>query len=170
MVLSQNQLAILKAICQFQDIVKYHGVMPSKHAIAYRDDDVAALVDQGVVEWAQFTYGCGKDVKGLRLTSLGRRQLEQAAEPASEQAACGELAYEHLLILQDIYHFSHMPRYRRMMPEKKASHYIPCDFDDLLNRGYILKMKLKIEGERTLKGYVISDKGRRVLSQAGMCD
>ena len=167
---SQNQLVILKAICQFQDVARYHGVMPSKHAIAYPDDDVAALVDQGLVEWAHFTYGCGKEIKGLRLTSLGQRLLEKGVEPSPDQAKCEELAYEYLLILQDVYHFSHMPRYRRMLPEKKASYYIPSDLEDLLNRGYILKMKLKTQGERTLKGYVISDKGRRVLSQAGMCD
>ncbi|MBI4805340.1 MAG: hypothetical protein HY795_08905 [Desulfovibrio sp.] len=161
-------MAILSAVGQFSEVAKYHGTMPRKLALAYSDEDVSHLVGEALLEWAKFTYGCGKEVKGLRLTPEGQRQLEKACRNEASRPVCSELAYEHLLILQDIFHFSRMPRYRRMMPAKKAAQYISSDFDDLLNRGYILKMKLKIEGERTLKGYVISGKGEQALKKAKM--
>ena len=164
---SPNRLAILKTAAQFQDILKYHGIMPSKHAIAFPDADLDALVNQGLLEWAEFTYGCGKELKGLRLTPKGRHLLEVPGNPPDD-AGIGELAYEHLLILQDVYHFSRMPRYRRMMPAKKAQIYVSSDFEDLLHRGYLLKMKIKVEGERSFKGYVISPKGERALKKAGL--
>lgn len=167
MPLTASQQAILKAAAQFRDILKYHGVMPLKHALAFPEADLSVLVDLGLLEWAEFTYGCGKELKGLRVTPEGLRLLDESAGPHHEDPAC-ELAYEHMLILQDVFHFGHMPRYRRMMPAKKAHAYVSSDFEDLLNRGYVLKMKLKVEGERTLKGYVISAKGERALKQAGM--
>jgi hypothetical protein len=168
MPLTEHQSAILKATAQFLTLAKYHGAMPSKHIIAYRPEDVTALVAQGLLEWAQFTYGCGKELKGLRLTSKGQLVLDGAREIEPAGKTRGELAYEHLLILQDVYHFSRMPRYRRMMPEKKAGRYVASDFEDLLNRGYILKLRLKVQRERTFKGYVTSDKGEQALKQAGM--
>jgi hypothetical protein len=167
MATSPSQTAILKTAAQFQDILKYHGVMPNKHAIAYSESDLSSLVDQGLLERAEFTYGCGKELKGVRLTPEGQHFLETSCE-ALEEAECGELAYEHLLILKDLFHFSHMPRYRRMMPTKKAQYYVASDFEDLLNRGYVLKMKLKVTGARTLKGFVISAKGERALKKADM--
>ncbi|WP_243359972.1 hypothetical protein [Fundidesulfovibrio terrae] len=163
---SESQLAILNAVAQFSVLARYHGVMPSKHAVAYRDEDVAGLVDQGLLEWAHFTYGCGKELKGLRITPAGERAAAGRGDSPSGEGS--ELAYEHLLILKDVFHFSRMPRYRRMMPEKKAKRYVACDFEDLINRGYILKIKLKIQGEHTLKGYVISAKGERELAGARM--
>jgi hypothetical protein len=45
---------------------------------------------------------------------------------------------------------------------------VASDFEDLLNRGYILKLRLKVQRERTFKGYVTSDKGEQALKQAGM--
>ena len=168
MPLTEPQTTILKAAAQFLKLAKYHGAMPSKHIIAYRDEDVTALVGRGLLEWAQFTYGCGKELKGLRLTPRGQLYLDGVRDPEPVGKCRGELAYEHLLILQDVYHFSRMPRYRRMMPEKKAGGYAASDFEDLLSRGYILKLKLKVQGGRTIKGYVISDKGERALGRAGM--
>jgi hypothetical protein len=168
MALSDLQIAILNAVGQFSGVARYHGAMPRKLAVAYSDDDISHLVAEGLLEWAKFTYGCGKEVKGLRLTPDGQRHIEKASRGGAGHAVCSELAYEHLLILQDIFHFSRMPRYRRMMPAKKAGQYATSDFDDLLNRGYVLKMKLKIEGERTLKGYVISGKGEQALKKAKM--
>lgn len=162
-----SQQTILKTAAQFRDILKYHGVMPRKHALAFPETDLSELVDQGLLEWAEFTYGCGKELRGVRITPEGMRLLDESAAPA-EEADASELAYEHMLILQDVFHFSRMPRYRRMMPAKKAHAYVSSDFEDLLNRGYVLKMKLKVEGERTLKGFVISPKGERVLKKAGM--
>ncbi|WP_027189799.1 hypothetical protein [Fundidesulfovibrio putealis] len=162
-----SQHAILKAAAQFRDILKYHGVMPRKHALAFPESDLSALVDRGLLEWAEFTYGCGKELRGVRITPEGTHLLDESAAP-SEEAEASELAYEHMLILQDIFHFSRMPRYRRMMPAKKAQAYVSSDLEDLLNRGYVLKMKLKVEGERTLKGFVISPKGERALKKAGM--
>ena len=166
MPLSDLQMKILNAVGQFLEVSKYHGAMPRKLVLAYRDKDIKELVAEGLLEWVKFTYGCGKEVKGLRLTSDGQLQMERASRIGNDRAACSELAYEYLRILQDIFHFSHMPRYRRMMPQKKAEGYISCDFDDLFSRGYILKMKLKIQGERTLKGYVISSKGEQALKRA----
>jgi len=168
MPLSDLQMAILVSVGQFAGVAKYHGAMPRKLALAFKDDDISHLVAEGLLEWAKFTYGCGKEIKGLRLTPDGQRQIERASRNGNETAECSELAYEHLLILKDIFHFSRMPRYRCMMPAKKAGHYVSSDFDDLLNRGYVLKMKLKIEGERTLKGYVISGKGEQALKRAKM--
>lgn len=162
-----SQHAILKAAAQFRAILKYHGVMPRKHALAFPESDLSALVDWGLLEWAEFTYGCGKELRGVRITPKGMHLLEESDAPA-EEAEVSELAYEHMLILQDIFHFSRMPRYRRMMPAKKAQTYVSSDIEDLLNRGYVLKMKLKVEGERTLKGFVISAKGERALKKARM--
>jgi len=162
---SDRQKAILNAVAQFSSMARYQGVMPRKHAVVYKDADVDGLVDEGLLEWVQFTYGCGKELKGLRMTPAGERAADRYVEP--EPGNGSELAYEHLLILQDVFHFSHMPLFRRMMPEKKAKSYVPSDFEDLLNRGYILKIKLKIKGERTLKGFVISSKGERALAGAG---
>lgn len=162
-----SQYAILKTAAQFRDILKYHGVMPRKHALAFPESDLSALVDRGLLEWAEFTYGCGKELLGLRITPEGMHLLDESAAPA-EEAEPNELAYEHMLILQDVFHFSRMPRYRRMMPAKKAQAYVSSDFEDLLNRGYVLKMKLKVAGERTLKGFVISLKGERALKKSGM--
>lgn len=162
-----SQYAILKAATQFRDILKYHGVMPRKHALAFPESDLSALVERGLLEWAEFTYGCGKELKGLRITPEGLRLVDESADPPAQDENC-ELVHEHLLILQDVFHFSRMPRYRRMMPAKKAQAYVSSDFEDLLNRGYVLKMKLKVEGERTLKGFVISPKGERALKKAGM--
>jgi hypothetical protein len=163
---SDRQSAILNAVAQFAGMARYHGIMPRKHAIAYRDEDVAGLVDQGFLEWAQFTYGCGKELSGLRITPAGLRVAAGREEAPPGEGS--ELALEHLVILQDVFHFSRMPRYRRMMPEKKAKRYVVSDFEDLLSRGYILKIKLKIQGENTLKGYVISGKGERELAGARM--
>jgi hypothetical protein len=168
MALTDQQMTILKAVREFSGVAKYHGTMPRKLALAYSEDDISHLVSEGLVEWAKFTYGCGKEVKGLRLTPDGQRQLEKASRDEASRSVCSELAYEHLLILQDIFHFSRMPRYRRMMPAKKAGQYVSSDLEDLLNRGYVLKMKLKIQGERTLKGYVISGKGEQALKKAKM--
>lgn len=165
---SQGQTGILQAVGSFQGVSRYHGVMPSRHALAYSDKDIEELVGQGLMEWAKFTYGCGKELKGLRLTPEGERFLEQAGHGEDGQPGSEELAYEHLLILQDLFHFSRMPRYRRMMPEKKARFYQPADFEDLVNRGYILRMKIRAQGEGTQKGYVISGKGERALRQAGL--
>lgn len=159
-------MSILNDVAQFAGVARYHGTMPSRHASAYRDEDIARLVDAGLMEWARFTYGCGKEINGLRLTTAGRRLLAENSVTGEASDPGNELTYEHLLILQDVHHFSRMPRYRRMMPEKKARYYPSCDFEDLLSRGYILKMKLKVQGERTLKGYVISAKGERALDRA----
>lgn len=170
MLLTQQHRNILNAVAQFHHIEKYHGVMPRKHAFLYNDADVAALVGEGLLEWASFTYGCGKELKGLRLTVRGQRAQQGASLPVKAVAPDSgeELAYEHLLILQDLYHFCRMPRYRRMMPEKKARHYAATDFEDLVNRGYILKVRLKAEGEHTFKGFVISSKGERALGATNM--
>jgi len=168
MALSDLQMTILNAVGQFSGVAKYHGTMPRKLALAYSDEYISHLVSEGLLELAKFTYDCGKEVKGLRLTPDGQRQLERASRNGASRSVCSELAYEHLLILQDVFHFSCMPRYRPMMPAKKAVKYVSSDFDDLLNRGYVLKMKLKIQGERTLKGYVISGKGEQVLRKAKM--
>lgn len=169
MPLTQRQVAILNSVAQFANVARYHGVMPSRHLIAYEDAEVQDLVDGGLVEWATFTYGCGKNMEGLRITPEGERRAarDTVQEPVLDDAG-RELAMEHLLILQDVYHFSRMPRYRRMMPDKKAKHYMECDFEDLVNRGFILKMKIKAGGERATKGYVISGKGERALMQAGL--
>uniref|UniRef100_A0A7C3W9T0 Uncharacterized protein n=1 Tax=Fundidesulfovibrio putealis TaxID=270496 RepID=A0A7C3W9T0_9BACT len=162
MLLTTPQSVVLKAVAQFQKIEKYHGTMPRKHALAYGDDAIEELVAQGLVEWAKFTYGCGKQLKGLRLTVKGQRELDLAGI-GLDGPRPSELAYEHLLILQDLYHFCRMPRYRRMMPEKKSRHYLASDFEDLVSRGYILKVRLKAEGGATHKGFVISSKGERAL-------
>jgi len=169
MPLTQRQVAILNSVAQFANVARYHGVMPRKHLIAYDDAEVRDLVDGGLVEWATFTYGCGKHMEGLRVTPEGERRAarDMVQEPVLDDLG-RELAVEHLLILQDLRHFSRMPRYRRMMPDKKAKYYAECDFEDLVNRGYILKMKIKAGGERTLKGYVISGKGERALAGAGL--
>ena len=168
MLLTQQHSTILKAVEQFQQIEKYQGVMPRKHACLFRDADVSALVDQGLLDWAKFTFDCGKELKGLRLTVKGQRLLDQQVRHSEmpAQITGTELAYEHLLILEDLHHFCRMPRYRRMMPEKKARHYNPTDFEDLLHRGYILKVRLKADGEQSFKGYVISSKGEHALAEA----
>lgn len=159
---------ILKAAAQFLAVARYHGAMPGKHAAAYRDCDVETLAWQGLLERVTFTYGCGQQMQGLRITPEGERLLDQLKAPPDPELATPELAFEHLIILQDVFHFSRMPRYHRMMPEKKARAYAPSDFEDLVNRGYILKMKLKTQGERSHKGYVISGKGERALALAKM--
>ncbi|GFK94102.1 hypothetical protein NNJEOMEG_01941 [Fundidesulfovibrio magnetotacticus] len=169
MSLSQDQASLLRAVAQFADVARYHGVMPRKLLLSHDEEGAGVLVEQGFAEWATFTYGCGKKMKGLRITPEGERAAgRQADSPAVLDDAGRELALEHLLILQDLRHFCRMPRYRRMMPVKKARHYVECDFEDLVNRGYILKMKLKAAGERSLKGYVISGKGLRALQDAGI--
>lgn len=165
---TQVQTDILRSVGQFAGVARYHGVMPYRHALAYKDQDIEELIAQGLMEWAKFTFGCGKEFKGLRLTPEGQRFLEEPQQRVRDEPENEVLAYEHLLILLDLYHFSHMPRYRRMMPEKKARFYQPTDFEDLVNRGYILRMKVRARGEGTLKGFVISGKGEEALRKAAM--
>jgi len=168
MIPGRDDSTILKAVGQFGEIAKYHGVMPKKHAVAFDEEQVEELIRGGFLEWVNFTYGCGKEVEGLRLTPKGREALSDNAANGLQSSQPPELAEEHLLILQDIFHFSRMPRYHRMMPEKKARHYVPVDIEDLVNRGYILKIKVKSQGQKSLSGYVISSKGERVLRSSGL--
>lgn len=168
MPLTREQLGILKAVAQFQGIDKYHGVLPRKQTFVYSDRDINELVGQGLLEWAAFSYVCGRDLTGLRLTDKGNGITElTGVQPVAGQEA-SDLAYEHLLILKDIYHFSQMPRYHHIMPSKMADIYHPEDIDDLLTRGYILSARVQVSGEKKVKGYIISPKGKRSLKKTGL--
>lgn len=190
MLLPQTQASILATVAQFRDIAKYHGVMPHKHVIAFDEGDTQALVAQDLLEWTTFTLPCGVDIKGLRLTPEGERfqadpscelhhdaPRSQDAPPvpdgtplatlqATHPATQPLLAHEYLVILKDVFHFSAMPRYHFMMPKKKARFYEADDIEDLIDRGYIIQVRVEAGGDRKYKGYTISTKGRQALADA----
>ncbi len=194
MLLPQTQASILATVAQFRDIAKYHGVMPHKHVIAFDEGDTKALVAHDLLEWTTFTLPCGVDIKGLRLTPEGERfqadpscELLDASprcqgatpEPSGQPLATDQppvpqaaieplLAHEYLIILKDVFHFSAMPRYHFMMPKKKARFYEADDVKDLLDRGYIIHVRVEAGGDRKYKGYTISTKGRQALADADM--
>jgi len=101
----------------------------------------------------------------VRLTPQGRLEIEPEHQPQGEDDFA-ELTIEHLLLLQDVLHFSRMPRYRFMLPAKKAKSYNQEDLSDLFVRGYLLKLKVA-DDKGSAKGFVISAKGQKALDQAG---
>ncbi|GAB6036897.1 hypothetical protein JCM15519_14560 [Fundidesulfovibrio butyratiphilus] len=164
--LSPQERALLASVSRFETIGRYQGLMPGKHLVTFGQDLTARLERLGLIEEVELTYNCGKTLKAVRLTPQGRLEIEDEQHPQGADDPA-ELTLEHLVLLQDVLHFSHMPRYRFMLPAKKAKIYNQEDLNDLFVRGYLLKLKVSTDDRGAAKGYVISAKGEKVLSEAG---
>lgn len=164
--LSPQERSLLAAVSSFENIGRYQGLMPGKHLVTFGQDLTLRLEKQGLLEEVEITYNCGKTLKAVRLTPRGRLELEPEHPPQSEDDPA-ELTLEHLLLLQDVLHFSRMPRYRFMLPAKKARSYSQEDLSDLFVRGYLLKLKVSTDDRGAAKGFVISAKGQKALDEAG---
>lgn len=164
MELTPTQLGILKTVAEFAALERYQGAMPRKHTFLYDEGDLKDLVRQDLLEWIKLTFSCGKGVKGLRLTHDGRRLLDAIR---SVDTAADQLEPEHIDLLSDIYHLSKTTRHRGIMPDKKCRDYDRHDLEDLYLRGYVIRVRLRWDGDRKSKGYVVTRKGLAVIRDRG---
>ncbi len=155
---------IIRAISQFAALDRYQGALPRKHALLYEENDLKALIDAGLVERMKFTFSCGRNSEGFRLTAAGREALAGLPDTASDE---GGLAPEHIDIMNDIYHFSKISRNKGVMPKDMARRYQREDLDDLFSRGYVLRVKVKAfpKDGKAVKGFVLSSKGLRIIRE-----
>jgi len=176
MEITPSQEDIIKAVAAFSSLDRYQGALPKKHALIYDENELNALMEEGLIEKMRFTFSCGRQSEGLRLTALGREALaglpQEVPEDAMDEGA-SELAPEHIDIMNDIYHFSKITRNKGVMPRELSRRYLNEDLEDLFSRGYILRVKVKVKSKddakdaRTIKGYVLSAKGLRIVREHG---
>ncbi len=174
MEITPSQGDIIKAAAAFSSLDRYQGALPKKHALIYDEDDLAVLINDGLLETMRFTFSCGRQSEGLRLTALGREALAGLPQDEPEDAlddGLDELAPEHIDIMNDIYHFSKITKNKGVMPKELSRRYVAEDLDDLFSRGYILRVKVKVKSKadaksaKPVKGYVLSSKGLRIIRE-----
>lgn len=156
---SSKQLDILRATAAFATVERYQGTLPKRQALLFSKDDLAELEDAGFLERVKLSFPCGKTMAGWRLTATGRQAL-----PGQKTIEDGELAPEHLRILNDVYHYSRITSHRGMMPKELAKLFDDDDMSDLFTHGYLLRIRIKSMGKS--KGWVVSKKGLTALRLA----
>jgi hypothetical protein len=162
MTLSERELQILKNVRFFTKMHRYGGMLPAKYLLLYENDDLEKLVAQDYLERTVLSTPSNTAYPGLRLGSAGRKLINEAESPVVKDGA-QDVPIELIEIMEDIHHFSRIGRYRGLMPEKMAREYEDSDMEDLLNHGYVYRVKIRwAEGEKS-EGYVISTKAHHLL-------
>lgn len=150
-----KQCEILRATAAFATVDRYQGTLPKRQALLFAKTDMTALETSGFLELVKLSFPCGKAVDGWRLTEIGREWL------IAQGWDDGELAPEHLRILNDVYHYSRISRFRGMMPKECGKDYDADDLRDLFTHGYLLRIQVK--GTDKTKGWLVSAKGLAAL-------
>jgi len=175
MILTQEHIQVLREIAGFATVKRYHGMLPGKHAVMYDEAMLAQLLEQGLIEEGVIFSQCGASSKGYRLSAKAREQLREMGLEfnsgdwekigAMDYVSRDGLGQEHLDLLSDMRHFSRITLYGGIMPKEFVGEYAKEVVGLLYDGGYIFYIKLKGEGVRYKKGYVLSDKGTYVLDQ-----
>jgi len=164
MILSERDLQILKNVRFFTKMHRYGGMLPAKYLLLYENDDLEQLIAHDYLERAVLSTPSNTAYPGLRLGSAGRKLINEEEMPVIRDGI-QEIPVELVDIMEDIHHFSRIGRYRGLMPEKKAREYEACDLEDLLNHGYVYRVKIRWAAGKKSDGYVISTKGHHLLKR-----
>lgn len=162
MQLDELHLRILKDVASFASIKRYRGMMPARLAMFTDKTKVDELVELELIERMHMSYPCGSEETLLEITSEGRQALAAGYTPVPEEANPElDLSRPQLLILNDIYHFCKISRFRGMMPPDELVGYNARDVNTLFAQGYVIKVKADMGGGKKRKGLILSDKGVR---------
>lgn len=175
-ILTDSQLQILKDVNRFSTLKRYHGLLPEKFAVFYDQQALEDLMARCLIEEGMVVSRCGAKLHGFRLTETCRAGLKAKnvnLEPPDARLADltllpgDDLSAEQLSILRDVFHYTHLRKFRGITPKAELEEvYSKKDIKSLYNLGLILYIKLKgIRDDRNRKGYVLSDLGRKVLKQ-----
>jgi len=160
--LTERDLQILKNVRFFTKMHRYGGMLPGKYLLLYENDDLEKLIAHDYLERAVLSTPSNTVYPGLRLGAAGRKLINEEETPVIQDGT-QEIPIELVDIMEDVYHFSHIGRYRGLMPEKKAREYEPSDLEDLLNHGYVYRVKIRWAEGKKIEGYVISTKAHHLL-------
>jgi len=160
--LTERELQILKNVRFFSKMHRYGGMLPAKYLLLYENDDLEKLIGQDFLERAVLSTPSNTAYPGLRLGGAGKKLIDEAESPAVKDGNL-DIPIELVDIMEDIHHFSRIGRYRGLMPEKKAKEYESSDMEDLLNHGYVFRVKIRWAEGKKCDGYVISTKAHRLL-------
>jgi hypothetical protein len=177
--LTENHIQIIKHVHAYAKIKRYHGMLPKRDADIYDQDALDYLIDAGFVEEGVFLTTCGANPKGYRLApdaiseleSLGIDVRNEDWEALREHdwVAVDKLDERHIDALVDVYHFSKIKKFNGFAPKEVLEDYDKEIFKFLYDMGYVFHIKLKGAKVKYEKGYVLSDKARRVLKQLESC-
>ncbi|MBU1248096.1 MAG: hypothetical protein KKB70_05320 [Proteobacteria bacterium] len=175
MVLTERHIQILKHVHAYVGIKRYHGLLPMKDAGIYEAEALEYLHEEGLIEEGVILTTCGSNPKGYRLSKHALEELEKLgidfrnedweALRGHNWVAADELDADHIDALLDIYHFSKIKKFNGIAPKEVLSDYDKITFNILYDMGYIFHIKLKGANVKYEKGYVLSDKARRMLKQ-----
>ncbi|MBF0480781.1 MAG: hypothetical protein HQK81_06765 [Desulfovibrionaceae bacterium] len=164
MSLSERERQILKNVRFFSRMHRYGGMMPAKYLLLYENDDLGRLIAADYLERVVLSTPSNTDYPGLRLGRAGAKLINEEEAPVIRDGN-QDIPVELVEIMEDIHHFSRIGRYRGLMPEKKARQYEASDLEDLLNNGYVYKVKTRSPGGKKNEGYVISTKTHHLLKK-----
>lgn len=175
MLLTELHIQILKHVHAYATIKRYHGMLPQRDSSIYANEALDYLIAEGLVEEGVILTSCGSNPKGYRLSKSAINELEELgidfknedweALRENDWVADDLLDEEHIDALVDIYHFSKIKKFNGMAPKKLLIDYDENLFKVLYDMGYVFHIKLKGSNVKYQKGYVLSDKARRVLRQ-----
>lgn len=179
MLLTEKHVQILKHVHAYSKIKRYHGMLPQRDSSIYEEEILDYLLDAGLIDEGVILTTCGSNPKGYRLSKSAIKELEDLGIDIRNEdwealrghnwVADDLLDEEHIDALVDIYHFSKVKKYNGIAPREALADYDKTIFKILYDMGYVFHIKLKGSNVKYQKGYVLSDKARKVLKQLEEC-
>ncbi|WP_027185136.1 hypothetical protein [Desulfovibrio inopinatus] len=166
MTLTERQMNIVQTVADFDSIDRYQGTLPRKHAFMYDEKDINELVHSDILQWVKLTFPCGKGVKGLRLTSTGRKFLEGPKRACTSNETLPTPS--QLDLLCDIVYTCRISLFRGIMPKSMIRQYAENDVEELYLGGFILRIKIRLEDGEKLKGFILTAKANRLLKELAL--
>ena len=171
-----EQVRILRDVQNFSTLARYHGLLPMKYARLYDKDFLRDLLDGQLLEKGTVLAPCGNRLSGYRLTQNAQRALAQMGDstlerqPAAPRPAVGdeELDAADIAALGDVLHLSQVSRHAGLCPRGElVDMHGKAVVKRLYDLGLILYIKMKGVSDKSRKGYVLSQLGRRFLKEPG---
>ncbi len=161
--LTEQQMAIVGAVAEFDSIERYQGILPRKHVLLFEEKEVRELLQIDILQKVKLIFPNGKRMKGLRLTVAGRRILDDSPTPIESKEPLPTPS--QLTLLRDIAFASEMKIFHGIMPKKLVRQYNEKDLEDLYLDGYILRIKIYLEDNNNLKGTILTSKAKQLLNR-----